>query len=356
MADSLQSMVNLDPNLYRNFDLVLGPKKLAFLFQGRSEVALAFLHRVFVELSRSADVERGRARLAAQEEEMEFEDDDSVMVPQSDSVPETEPEPFTSAETVFQAVEQQGHISFAVVSARKKGKVWMARDFWSFQDVVYVALLFELMKKVVHHETGKARPLCSLKSLIATLVDFEAKAEARTLLRNRVCAAILKRESVLALIERHAFHINSHTDASKVNQVGALLDFAKLYEVELRKETPMETSYTKMVETADWLGRNIGDTLAKAVNDKERNESRGSVKGSLFQLRKARTVGDFTITLASLQLRYERYVLEVPPAVFDGTTLSHESFEEFRGFCMLAALNRFLFKTRESKTPTPATK
>ena len=47
LADRLLGMKQVDPGLFRNFDLLLG----SFL-QRRSEVALGFLHRVFVESAR----------------------------------------------------------------------------------------------------------------------------------------------------------------------------------------------------------------------------------------------------------------------------------------------------------------
>ena len=62
LADQLLGMKQVDPNLFRNFDLVLGT-----YLQGRSEVALAFLHRVFTELSKAKEAE-SHARLEQQAE------------------------------------------------------------------------------------------------------------------------------------------------------------------------------------------------------------------------------------------------------------------------------------------------
>ena len=46
-------MVHADPNLFRNFELLLGS-----YLQRCLEVALAFLHRVFVELSKVQAADR----------------------------------------------------------------------------------------------------------------------------------------------------------------------------------------------------------------------------------------------------------------------------------------------------------
>ena len=346
LVETLSSMIQLDPNLYRNFDLAFGNRKLAFMFRGRSEVALAFLHRALVELSREDNVAHERARIAAQEARSQLEPEARDETDDPETAETDDPEAWVSAQEVFRIVEQQGHVGFAVVSAAKKGNVWMARDFWSVRDVVYLARLFDRMQSIEEVAPGQNRMVCSPKKFFTTLVDFEAKDEGRTLVRDRVCGAILRRESVLALLEQHAFHINPHTEAGKARWVRPLLDFVTLYEVERHKGTPMEETYQKMVKTATWLGGEIGKAVADKVKDKEENESRGRARGSLFRLRKTRTTADFMNELARLQFRYD---IDIPRDVLDGAVLNPKTFEEFRGFCVVSALSRFLHGTRESK-------
>ena len=81
------------------------------------------------------------------------------------------------------------------------------------------------------------------------------------------------------------------------------------------------------LEAAVTLGKRVGSAVAR---------DRGK-KGSLFTLRKCRTLPDFLNQLNRLQFRFE---IAVPPATYQGH-LNQENFEEFRGFCMLAALNAF---------------
>jgi hypothetical protein len=174
------------------------------------------------------------------------------------------------------------------------------------------------------------------------LIDFEAKAESRTLLRNRVCDAILHRRPVLHLLERHAYHVKS-------SWIFPLLRFAELYEVELRKGSPMEENYQAMVKTATWLGDTIGKAVGERVRDKQNAEPRGQARGALFRLRKTRSTPDFMNELARLQFRYD---IDVPRDIFDPQIFNHDTFEEFRGFCVVAALSRYLYATREPKTPS----
>ncbi len=118
----------------------------------------------------------------------------------------------------------------------------------------------------------------------------------------------------------------------------------------------MEEKYTQMVKTATWLGDSIGKALAHAVlgggddqtedgssREPLQKESPGRAKGGLFRLRKTRSVADFVNELARLQFRYK---IDVPKDVLDGDVFCPELFEEFRGFCVVSALNKFLYLTR----------
>lgn len=345
MADSLARMVDLEPNLFRNFNFA---SKLGGYFSGRSEVTLAFLHRVAVELSNEDRVEQVRRHEAgARRDTAELITYDETPDPEPETDPE--PEPRISTEEVFDATQRGGPVAFAVVSATKKGNVWMARDFWTFGDVVYVARLFDRMLRPVHLKSGKVRLECPPGAFLRTLIDFERKDESRTLIRDQVCEAVLRRQPVLQLLERHAFHVNPHSDPGKSRSVFPLLSFAKFYEVELRKGTKMEESYPAMVETATRLGDTIGKAIAAKVNNKQDSEPRGQARGALFRLRKTRSTSDFMNELARLQFRYD---IDVPKDLSDAQVFNHDTFEEFRGFCVVAALSRYLFATRLPNTPT----
>jgi len=356
LADVLLGMKEVDPNLFRNFDLLLGT-----YLQRKSEVALAFLHRVFVELSKVEQAEHQARFEEAISPGSGIEPGDEETTGSSDVEAEAkEPPPAISFQAVFDALRRQGDVSFTVISASKKGNVWMAGEFTTFRDIDRLARLFEAMQKPIYAQSGRGRPVCDHRKLFLALIDFDAKNENKTLLRDKVCEAVFRRQSVLTLLERHAFHINSHTDLTKVRPVGPLLDFARLYEVDLHKGTVMEAAFQTMVETATWLGNVIGEALASAVKGKAESpeekpvakESQGKAKGGLHRLRKTRSVGDFVNELARLQLRYR---ISVPRDVLDGKTLTPELFEQFRGFCVVAALNKFQYLTSSKGPSGPST-
>jgi hypothetical protein len=224
LAGRLAPMMQLEPNLFRNFDLPLGS-----YLQRRSEVALAFLHRVFVELSKEKAVERARLDEAiASQTVLEPDEEELVVVEPGEPGTQTaESPPPISFEAVFDALRRRGEVSFTIVSAFKKGNVWMARDFTTFRDVDRLARLFEAMQRRIVMKSGRGRLVCDPRKLFHALVDFETNVESRTLLRDNFCEAVLRPESVLALLERHAFHINTHSDPGKARPVGPLLDFAR---------------------------------------------------------------------------------------------------------------------------------
>jgi hypothetical protein len=341
-ATALQRMVNLDPNLFRNFELHLGG-----YFQGRSEVAVAFFHRVFEELSQQV---HNQLTLAT---ELDADDEAESLAPvlraDTGQMPRRElPELPISARAVYDSALRAGPVAFAVVSAARKGNVWMARDYWTFHDLVYLARLFEKMQQREELPSGRIKTRCRPRALMNTLIDFSAKKDRRTLLRDRVCERVLHKGGVLALLERQAFTVFAQGDLAKPRMVGPLLDFAVLYEIERHEGVAMKKEdYEKMVERATWLGRTIADGVADASQDAGGRESTGRAKGAFFRLRKTRSTTDFLDELARLQNRYPK--ISLPPDFPDAAIFNHASFEEFRGFCVVSALSRFQWKTANNR-------
>ncbi len=280
MVTTLQHMVALEPNLFRNFDLRLGG-----YFERRSEVALAFLHRVFERLSEQPKRE-ATASTDTTEAEALYDDSEAP----NDS---TQPKPLREAEISSEAVYDAtlaGAQSHLPSSPPTEGNVWMARDFWTFQEVVYLSRLFEKMLARKQLASGKVRLECSPRAFMNSLIDRDAKQD-KTMLRDRVCDAILRKRSVLSLLEQHAYHIFTQSEPNKPRRVSPLLDFAVLYEIEQYEGTTMKKEeYEKMVQQATWLGNNIADGVVQAMRD---GESPGRAKGAFFRLRKTRTTKDF---------------------------------------------------------------
>lgn len=198
-------------------------------------------------------------------------------------------------------------LEFIVIHAVSKGQTSMGKMAWPFRETVY---LFRLIQKMEENKID-------IKEVMRLLIDFTQKNENRTLLRNRVCERILKKRSVLALIEYHVF-------SSAQTYVKPLLDFISIYESIVRKEVGGMTNEEQ--GAAVTLGKRVGVIVGKEGK-----------KGDLFALRKARRKTDFLNELNRLQFKYK---LTVPPDIYEGK-LTDLNFVEFKQFCMIAAVNSF---------------
>lgn len=265
-----------DPNLFKNFKHPLGFENFeGGYFQKPFEVTFAFLYTLYkkVLLHQESDSEGG----ALDWEEM------------------------------CNLTLSKAPLEFVVLHAEAKGQTSMGKMVWPFRDSVY---FFRLIKELEEAQIN-------IKEVMRLLIDFSQKNENKTLIRNRVCARILKKLSILDLIESHVFHIDQ-------TYIKPLFDFVIKYEPVVRKEERGMTIDEQ--EAAVTLGKRIGFVVGKEGK-----------KGDLFALRKARRKTDFLNELNRLQFKCK---LTVPPDVYEGK-LTDKNFMEFKQFCMIAALNSF---------------
>jgi hypothetical protein len=275
--EPLMRAIEFEPNWYRNFETSLGR-----YFTHPTETCLAFLHTVYRKTLRHSE--------------------------------ETLSEADTFLQELYGLVQQEAPVSFAVVSATSKGNTMMVTDAWLFDDVAYLFRLFDRAD----------REGINLARIAKDLVDHEAKAENRTLDRTRMFQSILNRQPII-------FDVSAWV--GRQGKTGFDLNkFTRLYECIRHKEEPM---YAEMVETAASLGKQIGLALAGKVRSKDEHE--GRARGSLFRLRKVRTMAEFVNEIPRLQ---HRYGLSVKKELYEGA-LTPSNFEEFRGFCLIAAFNAF---------------
>jgi hypothetical protein len=218
-------------------------------------------------------------------------------------------------DTIFDFTMSKAPLEFYLLFAASKGNTSMGKLLWSFTDSVY---FFRLIDKLSKHELD-------IEKVMETLVDYSQKNENQTLMRNRVCEKMLKKKSILELVEIYIFQ-------SDRKFIKPLLDLVILYESIIREEGSFMK--TEDQETAVNLGKRIGMQIGT-----------GGKKGELYTLRKSRKKVDFLNELSRLQLKYE---LVIPPALYNGG-LTDENFVEFKHFCMISALNSFNAKMSERK-------
>lgn len=267
-----------EPNFYRNIDQQLGG-----YFTHPSEMAFAFLHRVYAELTTDDELN----------EEDPFEDEEVFQ------------------EEMFDFALKNAPLSFFIVSTEQKGQIQMPTQVRLYDDLAYLFRLFRHLRK-----KGMG-----WKSVAQNMLDFTAvKDDNKSLKRNRMLDAVLTKQSILKQAETFAFHVNR----SENRYIAPLVEFTTQYETLLKGDHKMEK---EALDAAVALGRRIGAAVAKESGK----------KGNLFSLRKCRKLSDFLNELNRLQFRFN---VVIPPAVYEGY-LTDANFEEFKGFCLLAGLNAF---------------
>lgn len=145
------------------------------------------------------------------------------------------------------------------------------------------------------------------------------------LTRRLVLRNILNKKPVLKHLERHAFSINK--ESGKTHSVSELLAFAEIYEPLFWSENMVENR-DRFLEAAKQLGERIAIVVHGHDNGR---------KNRLYKLRRARTLAAFLNEINTLQ---ERFGLTAPEGLATGL-VTPANFEEFRGFSLLNALNKF---------------
>ena len=266
-----------DPYLMRNFKHPLGG-----YFQKPFELTFAFLYSLYLTLTKKRDSD--------QQEEYELD-----------------------YQKLFDLVLSKASLEFFVTSTEDLGQTQMGKMVWPFQDAVYFFRLMDTME----------RKGVKIKEVMQKFLDFDQSInENKSLIRNRICERILKKQSILDLAEQHTFHICKSEDKYIV----------PIYEFVLKFETILKEGGNGMeqtgVDAAVKLGKRIGGSIAGAQNGK---------KGDLFALRKVRKLEDFLNEVSRAQFKYN---FSVPTEIYEGY-LNRETFAEFKQFCMIAALNAY---------------
>jgi hypothetical protein len=291
-SSSLEKMVDVfeplheaeykDPNYFRNFNHNLGG-----YFQHHYEVTLAFLYSIYkkVLLHQKGD------------------DDQYVALDWNE---------------LYDLTCEKAPLEFLTLHARKEGQTFSVKSVWAFKETVYLYCLFDALEK----------KKVTIKDVMRLLVDYDEKNENMTLVRNRVCERILRKKSILELVEIFVYHAD-------LKFVSPLLDFLIAYENEIRRDDAMTKEEQ---DAAVKLGRRIGTAVGNSSDGK---------RGDLFALRKSRKKIDFLEQINRLQFKLGGELV-IPPDVYEGR-LTDKNFDEFKQFCMIAALNSFNAATSKDK-------
>lgn len=210
-------------------------------------------------------------------------------------------------------------LEFYTINTTSLGDTQMGKMIWPFNNSVFIFRLFENIEK----------NKISIKEVMTSLIDHDQKKyENKTMMRNKVCERILKKSSVVELIEQHAFHINK----SKKQYIKPINDFVIEYEKILKEGNDKVDQ--AIIDTAVSLGKTIGFSVASAGR---------KGKGDLFRLRKTRKPEDFLNEINRIQIKYGALITS---ELYGKGQEFENNFQEFKQFCMIAALNTFNAKSQ----------
>ena len=297
----LQDAKYEDPKLFKNFRHPLGFEKFEDgYFQKPFEVAFAFLYTLYkkVLLHQKSDENGGV---------LNWEDMCNLTI-------------------------SKAPLEFVILHAESKGPTSMGKMVWPFRDSVY---FFRLVKELEENDI-------KVKEVMRLLIDFSQKnQENKTIVRNKYCERILKKRTVLDIVEDRTWDLVFPKDERKTkpSNPSPLADFLSRYEsiIQEGKMTDEERS------TAVSLGKTIGLCVSKKEKDsRSRNEIERDIKrlkGDLIKLKKVRRLSDFLSEIERLQVKYD-FSLRIPDGLFEGK-LREDNFKEFKGFCNVAAMQAY---------------
>ncbi len=215
-------------------------------------------------------------------------------------------------EKLYEIAYSKAPLEFIVMVTEELGKTHMGKMAWPFQDADYFFRLLDRLEK------GGVK----IKQVMRNMVDHkQSKTENMTLMRNRICERILKKQSVIDLAEQHAFYVCKSNDID----IGPIFHFVVSYEAILNEGGARMDQAA--IDTAVSLGERIGASIANAREIK---------KGDLYALRKARKLEDFLNGINRVQFKYS---VSVPTDLFK--YFNTETYAVLKQFCMIAALNKY---------------
>jgi len=238
-------------------------------------------------------------------------------------------------------------VSFYVLQFQKLGDPYIGKLIWNFTEAVYLfrlfAALFERKIDIIKVmqgfvDYGQTKNECKTTEQKSNSKDrseskIKQKDESKTIVRNRICEAILKKQHITDLVEPFVYHINR----SEKKIIKPAFDFVEAYEHILYEGDTMKQ---ELIDTAVSLGKTIG---LKLGTEDEKNRGK-KARGDLFRLRRARKPEDFLNEVNRIQMKYDA---SVTADLYNKGEAFDENFTEFKQFCMIAALNSYNAKTSD---------
>ena len=245
-------------------------------------------------------------------------------------------------------------LNVVLAALDSKGNTFITKEVVTYTDTTYLFRLIGFIKKYIRTEAPEAmaQDLGSFFELLFWDLELPNPQKPYDPLngmdRNSLLRCVFEKKSIVCRVESFVFKKSLAVDYPSF---GRILFFVMAYELvahcrdsEEGEKRGMAKGMTKeQIALATKLGAQIVLAAKEAlVKEGEGLESMKAVKGDLFALRKTRTATDFLEQLNRLQFRYGIVVnKEIAAGVFADLAEDDVPFEEFRAYCMIAALNAY---------------
>jgi hypothetical protein len=234
----------------------------------------------------------------------------------------------------------------AMLSLEKKGQTFITKEVVDFHDSVYIFRLIDYISYALTKDSRLGKnPEKFWKKLFDDLFLLQNPQKqfdpANGLYRNRILQKVFAKNSILLDVENFVF---KKSLAEKNPYLYRILFFTTLYERVINgRDANFEGGRgmtEEQVKIASGLGAQIVIAAKKVLmEDSQDRERLKPLKGDLFALRKTRRAVDFLEQLNRLQFRYG---IVLNSEIVKGILVDENvKFEEFKAYCMIAALNSF---------------
>lgn len=253
-----------------------------------------------------------------------------------------------------ESLRRTAALNVVLAALDSKGNTFITKEVVTYTDTAYLFRLIGFIKKYIRTEAPEAMAQDLGRFFELLFWDLELPNPQKPydplngMDRNGLLRCVFEKKSIVCRVESFVFKKSLAVDYPSF---GRILFFVMAYELvahcrdsEEGEKRGMAKGMTKgQIALATKLGAQIVLAAKEAlVKEGEGLESMKAVKGDLFALRKTRTATDFLEQLNRLQFRYGIVVnKEIAAGVFADLAEDDVPFEEFRAYCMIAALNAY---------------
>lgn len=253
-----------------------------------------------------------------------------------------------------ESLRRTAALNVVLMALGSKGDTFITKEVVTYTDTTYLFRLIGFVKKYIRAEAPEAMAQDLGHFFEHLFWDLELPNPQKPydplngMDRNGLLRCVFEKKSIVCRVESFVFKKSLAVDYP---WLGRILFFVMAYELvvhcrdsEEGEKSGMATGMTKeQIALATKLGAQIVLAANEFLDKKGAGfEAKKAVKGDLFTLRKTRTATDFLEQLNRLQFRYGIVVnKEIAAGVFAELAESDVPFEEFRAYCMIAALNAY---------------